>query len=354
MASLNFKQKNHGFKRNSGYYRFILPVIIVIALVAILLFSMGGVNTISQTQTLSLTQGTASQLKLTSSAVFSMYLSSVSSSSAEISISQSPVLLSTIVSFSILSGQTLNVSTYASNNANLQIKLLSSNASTAKLQLTPVPTGLTIPISPGLSSSQPSSLPQTGVSGNTTQSTTILSTTTTISNQNTSKTTSVTTVATGASTSQVTTTSPNQNIPSSVVSAAENSDIGKLVANLDTLYAEESQCTPSLYNQTLLSKTGQSATGAFSYANASAITPSTITSVITGPVYSNYTVVYSSKSNSKLTTGTAISLILNGTTGIISNIKFSGIFEGQNYTDIENSYNYQNSIGNACAAYIPQ
>ena len=345
MASLGFKPKHKGFSRNKSMGRFIIPAIIIIALAVIILLSMGGVTSITQTQTLSLKQGSAIQLKVYSS-VFSLYLNNVSSSSAGVLISQSPVLSSTIISFMLNSNSSLNISTSGNRNADLQIKLITSNSTYAKLQLTPVPSGLIIPVSYGIGSSQPSSLSQ-GSSSN--QVTTVQTTIPQSSSQSTSVSTSLTT---GASTT-VTTTSPSQNIPQSIVNDASNSYIGKLTFNLNVLYAQESQCSESLYNQTLMTDTGQKPTGPFSYANVTLNTPTLITQVIIGPINSNYVVNYTSKSNIKQYSGTAITLLLNASTGTISNIKFLGIFQGANYTDLENSYNFQSGIGNACAAYIP-
>ncbi len=346
MASLGFKPKHKGFSRNKNAGRFIIPAIIIIALAVIILLSMGGVTSITQSQTVSLKQGSAIQLKVYSS-IFSLYLNNVSSSSAGVLISQSPVLSSTIVSFMLNSNSTLNISTFGNRNADLQLRLITSNSTYAKLQLTPVPSGLTIPVSYGIGSSQPSSLSQ-GSSSN--QVTTAQTTVPQSSSQSTSVSTSLTT---GASTSITTTTSPNQNIPQSIVNDASNSYIGKLASNLNILYAQESQCTESLYNQTLMADTNQKPTGPFSYANVTLNTPSMITQVIIGPINSNYIVNYTSKASIKQYTGTAITLLLNGSTGTISNIKFLGIFQGANYTDLENSYNFQSGIGNACAAYIP-
>ncbi len=349
MASLSLSSKKGGFNRKSNNNKFIIPAIIIVMLAAILLLSMGGTSTITQATTVTLKQGSAMQFRLSSSSdVFSIYVNGVSSSSAELSISQSPVLSSEISSFTLISGSTINVSTTGDKDANLQVTLVSGNSSTAKLQLTPISSGLVISSSPGISSSQPLPIPQ--------NSSNILSTipTTIINSQGTTTTSSATTsLTTGATTSQVTTISPNQNIPQSVINEAESSYIGTLVSNLDALYAKEVQCTEPIYNQTLTSLAHQSPTGPFSYANVTLHTPNSINMTITGPISSNYTVNYASKGPSKQTTGLAISMTLNGTSGTISNIKFSGIFLGANYTNLQNSYTYQSSLGTACGAYMP-
>ncbi len=353
MASLSFKHKGyayqkHGFKRKRNPTTFIIIGIIVIAIAVLILLSLGGVNKITQEQTFILKQGSTLQFALPSyQSTFSFYLNNVTNSSAGILISQSPVLSSTIVSFILNPNSTLNISTFGNSNADLQVKLINSNSTYAKVQLTPIPSGLTIPVSYNIRSSQPSS-PSQSQSNN--QVTTVQSTSSQSSSQSTSESTSPTTVV---STPVTTTTSSNQNIPQSIVNDASNSSIGKLTSNINVLYDEETQCTESLYNQTILADTGIKPVGPFSYANVTLNTPTTITQVITGPINSNYIVNYTSKSKIAQYSGTAISLLLNGSTGTISNIKFMGIFQGINYTDLENTYNFQNGVGNACAAYIP-
>ena len=345
MASLNLRTKPHGFNKRNNKNKFIIPAIIVIVLAAIFLLTFNGVTTITQSQSFTLSQGKSMQFKLQSSSVFSIYLSSSSSQSASISVSQSPVLSSPIISLIAIKGSTYNISTYGSNNANLQIKFMNGNATTSIFLLTPVPSGLSIPVSSSVNINEPSQLPL-NISNE--KYTTIETTTV---NNNTSKNNTTVKVTTSQSTA-TTTTAPTQ-ISQSIITDASNSYIGTLVSNLNVLYAEENQCTSTLYNQTLSSYAHQSAVGPFSYSNVTLVTPTDINSTITGPFSYGYLVVYSSKSHSKETTGPAISMEINGSSGTASNIKFSGIFLGQNYTDIENSYNFQNSIGNACAAYIP-
>ncbi|MGC8479655.1 MAG: hypothetical protein ACP5M9_03235 [Candidatus Micrarchaeia archaeon] len=348
MASLTFNKK-HAFKRKSNNKYLVITVIIIIAAVLLVLLSLGGVNTISQSETVTLKQGTAMQFYLPSyHNVFSILATQGSSLYTYIQISQSPVLASAIISFSISQGSMLNVSTTGSKNANLQVKLLSSNSTYSTIQLTPVPYGLIIPISSGVSATEPAPVPQSGSSNVSIISTTVQSTTTT---QNTQQTT--TQAVTTSITSVVTTTqTSNAGIPQSVINQASQSYIGSLVSNLNTLYAEESQCTQSLYNQTLISYAHVSPTGPLSYQNVTLYTPSSITNKITGPFSKGYLVTYYSQSKSSQTTGAAISMYLNQSTGAISDIVFSGIFQGQNYSDLESSYNFQSGIGNACAAYI--
>lgn len=352
MASLSFKHKGHGFQKH-GFQRkrkpttMIVVAIIIIAVAVVVLLSLGGVNRISQSQTFIIKQGSSLQFTLPSyQSTFSIYLNNVTTSVAGILVSQSPVLSGTIVSFSIYNGSTLNISTEGLSQANLQVKLLSSNSTYAKLELTPVPSGLTIQTSNYVLTSQPASIPQNSLSN--AQSTIITTTATTV------QTTTQTTTKSSNSSQQITTpTTTTSSISQSVITEVGNTYIGTLVSNLNALYSELSQCTPSLYNQTLISQAHQQPVGPLSYANSSEVTPTSISSTIKGPFSYGYSVNYTSVSKSKLTSGLAISMDLNATSGTISNIKFSGIFEGQNYTDIENSYNFQSGIGNACAALIP-
>ncbi|MEM0200840.1 MAG: hypothetical protein QXD23_00335 [Candidatus Micrarchaeaceae archaeon] len=342
MASLNFKHKTHGFQRKRSPTTLIIAAIIIIAIAVVVLLSLGGVNKISSSQTFTIKQGSSLQFTLPSSqSTFSIYLNNATTSSAGLLVSQSPVLSSTIVSFLINNGSTLNISTEGLSTANLQIKLLSSNSTYAKLQLTPVPSGLTIPTSSFVINSQPSPIPKSSI----TPAQSTISTTTSIQSSTAPKTSQQSTVPT------TTTTTPS--ISQSIITEANNSYIGTLVANLNILYAEESQCTSSIYNQTFISYVHQQPIGPFSYQNVSTVTPKSILTKITGPFSYGYLVNYTSNSDSKLTSGLAISMELNSTTGVISNVKFSGIFEGQNYTDIHNSYTFQSGIGNSCAALIP-
>ena len=313
MASLSFKHKGHGFQKH-GFQRkrnpntLIIVAIIIIAVAVVVLLSLGGVNRISQSQTFVLKQGSTLQFTLPSyQSTFSIYLNNATTSLAGILVSQSPVLSSTIVSFLINNGSTLNISTEGLSTANLQIKLLSSNATYAKLQLTPVPSGLTIPTSNFAVNAQPSSIPQNTLSNSqSTVSTTIITTTqatTTTSSSNSQQSSSSTTTV--------------QSIPQSVITEAGNTYIGTLVSNLNTLYAEVAQCTPSLYNQTLISQAHQQPVGPLSYANSSEVTPISISSTIKGPFSYGYSVNYTSVSKSKLTSGLAISMNLNATSGTI-------------------------------------
>jgi hypothetical protein len=71
---------------------------------------------------------------------------------------------------------------------------------------------------------------------------------------------------------------------------------------------------------------------------------------LSGPIYK---VTYDTISKSTITTGTALSMEINSSDGLISNVTYSGIFAGTNESALYQGYLTAVRIGGACGIYVP-
>lgn len=264
------------------------------------------------------------------STTYAIFLKNVSSSSATFYVSGLPILTKPVVVVTLLAGGSANVSSKAGSVADIHLSLSSSTGSQATFSMTPLLQGLNIRVNGNLYVLNPSSL-----SGNV----------------------SVTTIATTISTTTVGSTSTLTTIINvtpnhQVLSGVNATPIGKLMSKYKALYMKDTQCTPSVYNSTYLSQFGSLPPAPSSYVNVSELTPTNLDMSVSNVATNIYNITYSSVSPSSLTTGAALVVEYSLASNSIIAQKFKGIFLGQNYTQLNSSYNFQGGFNNNCGAYI--
>ncbi len=332
-------------RRHRGVY--VLGVILILLFIGIAWIALVGTGPAKLTSGTTFNLGVGSVASYTlqnNSKSFAIYLHNSSAGYAGIDVAMYPVLANPTVAIYAANGSAYNISTFGQGNADVNIRIVSSNATSARLQLTPIPVGLSFGVSPGVMVLQPSPIP-TGLqtvttvasSGATTVSTTIKATTTVASGS-------------GSTTTVAPTTTVVAGVPASIYSTINASYLGSLMVKLNKLYIAGQACTPPLYNQTML-QIGQPVVIGNDFANVTLFTPKYVTLTATD-VSSGYEAIYNITTPSSQTSGVILTFGITSL-GTISNVTFKGLWTGVNYTQLATGYQTQSVVTNACAAYIP-
>ncbi len=328
-------------QRKSQNKKLILGIIIVIIIAALLWVGFSNsASSISSPTTLTLSNNQSAYFKLPGSDnTYVIFLSSSSNSTSTFYITGTPVLVKPISSVTLGAASSANVSTDGSRIANVQIKLISTKTGSAQVQLTPLPSSLSIRPSGSVSliSSANGTAYQTTLATTSTQTTSIA--TTTASGSGTT---------TAASTSLATTTV--QQIPtSSVLAVANSSQAGALMIKYDELYTQDQGCTPSAYNVTYQQYFHTAPSGPESYTNVSAVTPISISAVITSTGANLYNVSYDPILPTMVKAHYIVVIQVNMTSSTATKFTYD---TGLNYTALDQQYSLQSSFTGLCGAYI--
>ncbi len=317
--------------------RYAIVGIIIIAALVYIAIPKSSVPTFAQLTnvTMSLT-GTKSFMLPGDSNVYVFYLKAVGSNSSVLYVARQPMLSNPIMAVSLQLGKPAKISTYNGTSANLEITLLSTGSNSAKFAVLPVSTSLGIGTSGVFYFIQPSMLLNSVIY------------------QNTTNVTIVTTSISSTTTSVTTTASSGNTIPTAqIMQEINNSVFGILMNNYDTLYKKDIVCNQSVYNATFIKFESTKPEGPSDFHNASLNTPTALSSSISYLGGKKYLIIYNSTSPSKRTTGPALMITLNFTSGTVTNSSFTGVYLGLNYSQVYDAYNFQASINNFCGAYIP-
>ncbi len=162
---------------------------------------------------------------------------------------------------------------------------------------------------------------------------------------------STTTVAQGSTVA--TTTVLVNSTPALIASLAEKNDLYGLMLNYTKLYASESGCTSALYNNSYSSRFGSAPGGAASYENQSLNTPYQLYSNTTNLGMNNYSITFYDRiqTPSRLDRKAAAYIIVNVRTDAVTTA-LSGIYEGQDYTSLDQFYTTAMGFSNGCGAYL--
>ncbi|MDE1768663.1 MAG: hypothetical protein KGH67_01795 [Candidatus Micrarchaeota archaeon] len=309
-----------------------VAIAVVVIVIAFLLLQPSGVATINSNNTVTINLNSTYNFKLPdNNSVASLYLASSSGSGATLYLSKLPVLENNIFVVPLQKGTVVNVSVYGGSAADLQISLISSAATGAIVSLYYIPHNLNL---------HPASLQMLGSSsvGQTTAPTTTVPSLTTSPQQTT--------------TIQATTTVPKLNASGTALADANSSIYGVLANNYKTLYLKEaSQCTPSTYNSTYITKHQTSPKGPNTFQNVSIATPTSIVSSIKQLSATLYNITYVAV----IGIGNTPSLVIeiNSTTKFVKTYTFEGIFQGMTYSDALTQYQAFNQSSNPCELYVP-
>ncbi len=330
--------KSKPFAKKHPYRKWyaVIGIIIIAALVYIAI-PKSHVPTFAQPINVTMPlNGTKSFMLPGDSNVYVLYLKAVGSNSSVLYIARQPILSNPIMAVSLQLGKQAKISTYDGTSANLEITLLSTGANSAKFALLPVSADLGIGTIGAFYFIQPSLLSNSAIY------------------QNTTNVTIVTTSTSSTSTSVTTTSSSGNTIPTAqIMQEINNSIYGILMNNYNVLYKKDVVCNQSVYNATFIKHESIKPDGPFDFHNASLNTPTALSSSIAYLGGKRYLVTYNATSPSKRTTGPALILTFNFTSGLVTNSSFTGVYLGLNYSQVYNAYNFQAGINNFCGAYIP-
>ncbi|MCL4364703.1 MAG: hypothetical protein M1569_00950 [Candidatus Marsarchaeota archaeon] len=301
---------------------------VVIAIAVIAFFALNGTPVLSSNATISLNKNTSYDFLVSGdSNLSSIFLASSSSSGATFYAGVSPVLSNPIKVITLSPGQMANISTESFTYSNLQITLISSNPSSARLMLTYIPKNLYIRQSSGVS-----------LLGGpaTVQTTKATATTTTLPAATTVNVKATTTISASSGTAVA-------------VQVANQTGDGQLMVQWNTLYTKEaSTCTESNYNSTFAKAYNQVPTGPMTFANSSRYVPHGISASAVQVAPDIYNVTYTaliSAGNMKV-----LVLKLNVTGQFAITSAFSGLFKS--YSDSLTLYQDANISGDPCSAYV--
>ena len=333
MASGN--QKHHAHRKTNAkgvaIYAIIAIIIIAIALYALTyrgvkdLGSSGNV-TISANGTVFILGGVE----------YAAYMGSGST----LYISKQPSFVNPLMAVSLSKDTTIHAN-YMSKYADIGMELLSLNGTSALVHF--------ITISQSAAVAPDSTMIRIVSTNSSAPMTSTISPSPSKSTNTTKPGSTTTTVAT-----TITTTVPKPNGYSKALAALQASKYYSLMENYSELYHNTSYCTPSLYNKTYESNNyGVPPSGRQTYKNVSAFVPFNMTYTLDDVSGSLYRANYTTISKSTVTTGTALSMIINSSDGVISNVTYSGIFAGTNESALYQGYLSAVRIGGACGIYIP-
>ena len=332
MAPRNPKHRPRGKAKAKGVAIYAVMAIIIIA-VALYALTYKSVQNLGSAGNVTISaNGTVFMLGGTEYAAYM-------GSSSTLYISKQPSFVNPLMAVALSKDTTIHVN-YMSKYADIGIELLSINGTSALVHFIAI--SQSAAVTPD--SSQMRIVP---TNASTTTTSTVYPSKS--SNSTKSGSTTSTTVAT-----TVTTTALQPNGYSKALSALQASKYYSLMENYSELYYNTSKCTPSLYNKTYeANKYGVPPSGQQTYENVSAFVPFNMTyslKDLSGPIYK---VTYNAISKSTITTGAALSMVINSSDGLISNVTYSGVFTGMNESALYQGYITAVRIGGACGIYIP-
>ena len=333
MASGNPKHHAHRKTNIKGVAIYALIAIIVIA-IALYALTYRGVQDLGSAGNVTISSnGTVFML---GGVEYAAYMGAGST----LYISKQPSFVNPLMAVSLSKDTTVHAN-YMSKYADMGIELLGLNGTSALVRFITISQSAAVPPDSALIR-----IVQTNASVATTS--TILPSKS--SNSTKSGSTTTTTVAT-----TVTTTASQPNGYSKALSALKASKYYSLMQNYSELYYNTSSCTPSLYNKTYENNYyGVPPSGQETYENVSELVPFNMTyslNDVSGPIYM---AKYTSISKSTVTTGTAFSMLINSSDGVISNVTYSGVFAGTNESVLYQGYLSAIRVGGACGIYVPQ
>jgi len=290
---------------------------------------------ITSARTVSLSLNQTVLMRMYGGEAIAVKLVSTSNFSSKFFITRLPILYSSVISVTLNQASSANVSSNGTSAADMNLKLSSSNSKGASIFISPLPANLGIGRSGSITILPPANFTFRVSTGNTitlstTTSTTSLTTTTTIHNA-------------------------TAELLQQAMTLANQTSIGTLMNKYNLLYAKDAKCNQSIYNATYNTYYHSNPPAPASFANMSRLTPTSIgitESVLTTP--NNVQITYSTLSPSADSTGPAVMVIINASSTLyyLKSVVYVGIYQGLNYTLLNNSYDFQSKILNFCGAYI--
>jgi hypothetical protein len=328
------QQKNKSSIGKNNKWLIAAAAVIVILLAVYLVYSNVGASAISTPATANLTsQGTVFSIN-SQQYLISFAGAATGTSKAYVHISKLPVFENPLLNVTLTLGNITKVNA-GTTYANIGIELAAVAHNSITIKVTSIATSLDV---------DPDSQYISVISGTLYTSGKVASSSTTIAQNSISNgTTTTTKTTTGSSTS----TSTSTTIKATNTTSLEiNSTLKKnytysLLLNFSKLYANSTNCTPTLYNSTYVKKYGTIPSGPNTYENVSVIVPYGMVQTTSSAGGTDYFVNFTTRATSSLYDNkTAVTLKLDPASGemVSQSINSSGIFEGQSVSQMGQDY----------------
>lgn len=329
MASRNPKPRNRKKIDQKKVASYMIIAVIIIA-VAFYLITYKGIQDIGSAGNVTISPNGA--VFIMGGSEYSAYIGSGNI----LYVTKQPTFVNPTLAVSLSKGVIIHVN-YMSKYSDMGIDLLSENGSAYNVHFSTISQSLAVP---------PDSGQIKTVSSNAIHNTTA-NVQSEPSNASLGSTTSTITSTT------VTTTTAQPNSYDMALAALKKSAYYSLMQNYSELYQNTSKCTPALYNKTYEENNyGSTPSGRTTYQNISTFVPFNMTYSINDVAGPLYRVNYTTLSKTTISTGTALSMYINASSGKISNVTFSGIFRTLNQSMVYRGYLTAVRVGGACGIYI--
>lgn len=158
----------------------------------------------------------------------------------------------------------------------------------------------------------------------------------------------------GSTSVPTSTTTINQSVSNSqrTLELLKRTEYYPLMANYSDDFANSANCTGNMYNTSYRLTYRIAPQGPFTYQNITLVTPYAITLNISGAGNGNWQAVYSTVAHTSFSTGPALTIEFNLTTGLIANTIFSGAWKGQSYSSLVTGLNDAAGVGNSCGILV--
>ena len=318
-------------KKTRGLGTLVVAIVIIAVVVALALaLTGGGARTVSGPTTLNITKSPVVLRMGGSQYVFKLGSASPASGTAFLYIEEVPVFVNPILNVTLLLHDSTKVNA-GTQYANMQIQLDSTGDGSVSVTVTP--------LQPYLQEQPDYSRIKTisvvlGVAANATTTTTVKATTTT---------------TTAGTTTTINQTAANE---ARILNYSKNDVYYPLMVNYTVAYANSRNCSAPLYNSSYLTYYSHPPIGTGTYQNVSTIVPYSMSSSVSYASRGDYSVVYSTQSRMPVTSGSALTISVNLSSGTILSSSLSGVFAGLNYSAMEGGLMAAARVGNACGIYV--
>ncbi len=332
----DFRPRRPGKHGNKLTLRLVEAVVVLLFLYAIATWAVGAFSIIQVNSSTNVTFTNATALFTLSGSEYAASVVDSTPSSAQLSITRVPAFQNPTFYVTMYMDNTTNFNGTMGRYANMQLKLLSTGSKSADVQITPIPSTIVLNPTASRITVAGSTLTPVAVGGNvnvTTVPTTSIGVTSTIT---TSATTSIPGQAGGYLKAQ---------------SILASSEYFSLMNNYTVLYKDTVNCTAPSYNLTFTAYNHFAPSGPSAYSNVSMVTPYSAAINITNSSVHTYYATYKTFSHSTLTTGAAMVITINVTSGLIANVTFEGAFYGQTDAKLSSGYVTAKGLG-ACGILV--
>jgi hypothetical protein len=308
-------------------------VIILLMLYGAYVLTQNGTISVTSMEKVSLLSNQTAFINLYGNSPIAIRLKNTSGTGATFYIARMPLLYGPVASVMLAPYAEANVSSSGTQAADVSIRLLNCSNTGAEIDVVPIPLGIGIKTSPGISLLPPLSF---------------------LSQASTANSTTTTTVSTTSTSTSTITTNSTLALFQLALGDMNQTSIGILMKSYKALYIKSAKCNASTYNSTYIAYHTSFPPAPVSFANVSPLTPTNLTiSESKATTTNSVLITYSTISGDSSTTGPAVIAIVNTSSiSFLRNVSYVGIYRGLNFSILNSSYKFQSKVLNSCGALI--